>query len=82
MTLIAARARISNPFERLSEIAFGLFMAISITGALGIAARRSGTGQSHGQKRRERSLPSAVSRFPRRWCRSIRDTTQRCLQKS
>jgi hypothetical protein len=34
MTPIAAHARISNPFESLSEIAFGLFMAVSITGAL------------------------------------------------
>jgi hypothetical protein len=79
MTPIAARARISNPFERLSEIAFGLIMAASFTW---IAARRSGIVQSRGQKRRQRSLPSAVSRVPRRWCRSIRDTTQRCLQKS
>ena len=34
MTLIAARARISTPFEHLSEIAFGLIMAVSFTGAL------------------------------------------------
>jgi hypothetical protein len=34
MTLIAARARVPNPFERFSKIAFELIMAVSFTGAL------------------------------------------------
>ena len=37
MTPIAARARIPNPFERFSEIALGLIMAVSFTGALRVA---------------------------------------------
>jgi hypothetical protein len=34
MTPIAACARIPNPFERFSKIAFGLIMAVSFTAPL------------------------------------------------
>jgi hypothetical protein len=37
MTPIAGRALIPNPFERFSEIAFGLIMAVSFAGALRVA---------------------------------------------
>ena len=41
MTPIAARARVPNPFERFSEIAFGLIMAVSFSFSLNAVATKS-----------------------------------------
>jgi hypothetical protein len=82
MTLIAAHASISNPFERLSEIAFGLIMTVSFTGALRGRRREIWNRTIAWPETSQTITAECLSRVPGRWCRSICDTAQRCLQKS
>jgi hypothetical protein len=82
MTPISAHARTSNPFERLSEIAFGLTMAVSYTGALK-NRRQEIWNRTIAWPETSRTVSAECSLAgPKRWCRTIRETTQRCLQKS